>query len=318
LRILITGAAGFVGLHLIQQLRTAHPDAELHGIDLRANPDLGLPIHTIDMRDAGAMGALIVQIKPDRIYHLAAQANVKASFADPWATLENNLHPQVNMFQACLAHNLKPRILIISTGELYANSAPKDRATDEHVPPQPTSPYSVSKIGQEQLGVQYALSYGLPILIARPFNHIGPGQREGFVAPDFAVQIARIEQGAQPPVLHVGDLSAKRDFSDVRDVVRAYQMIMEGGAVGEIYNVASGHARPIQDVLDVLLSLSTSKIDVQTDPERMRPSAVPLLWGDASKLRAATGWQPQISFEQSLGDVLAQYRAQVRASTAQG
>lgn len=311
MRILVTGATGFVGQHLIQQLHHHTPDAEIHGTTQSGAEGIRLGLHTVDLRDPSAVNALISKVQPDQIYHLAAQAVVKASFDDPWETLETNVRSQLNLFLACLAYKLNPRILVISTGELYANATRADRPSDESTPPHPTSPYSVSKLAQELLAQQYHLSHQLQTIIVRPFNMIGPGQHEGFVAPDFALQIARIEEGIQPPVMRVGNLEAERDFSDVRDVVRAMQFVMANGQAGETYNIASGEKHHIRDILDQLLAASSAKITVEQDPARMRPANVPLLWGDAGKLREATGWQVEIRFGQSLRDVLNDCRQRV-------
>jgi GDP-4-dehydro-6-deoxy-D-mannose reductase len=182
----------------------------------------------------------------------------------------------------------------------------------EDMPLLPTSPYSVSKIAQDMLALQYHFSHDLPIMRARPFNHIGPGQKESFVAPSFGTQIAKIEQSGRPGVIKVGDLSAERDFTDVRDIVRAYRLIAEFGAPGEVYNIASGESHSIQSLLDTLLSFSSAKIEVEIDPSRLRPVTIPILRGDYSRLQAATGWEPQIPFEQSLSDILEDCRQNIQ------
>jgi len=276
----------------------------------------GMTSREVDLRDRDDVMALIEATRPDQIYHLAAQAAVGTSFSDPWDTLETNIRSELNIFEACVAYEIKPRVLVVSSGEIYANANREDRPTDETFLPQPTSPYSVSKVTQEALGFEYFHSRQIPVVIVRPFNQIGPGQRLGFVAPDFASQIAQIEAGLQKPLLRVGNLEARRDFTDVRDVVRALRLLVAHGIPGEIYNVASGIAHPIQEVLDVLLSLSSMKIEVEPDPARMRPSRVPLVWGDSTKLRELTGWQPVIPFEQSLSEILDYYRRSAFASNA--
>jgi GDP-4-dehydro-6-deoxy-D-mannose reductase len=311
LRILVTGATGFVGQHLIQHLHQITPEAEIHGTTQSGAEGIRMGLHTVDLRDAAAVNSLVEKVQPDQIYHLAAQAVVKASFDDPWGTLETNVRSQLNLFLACIAYKLNPRFLVISTGELYANATQPDRPTTETTQPQPTSPYSVSKLTQELLAQQYHLSHQLQTVIVRPFNMIGPSQHEGFVAPDFALQIARIEEGVQPPVMRVGNLEAERDFTDVRDVVRAMRLVMAHGAAGDTYNIASGEKHRIRDILDQLLAASTMQISIEQDPARMRPANVPLLWGDAAKLRAATGWQAEIPFGQSLRDVLDDCRQRV-------
>jgi GDP-4-dehydro-6-deoxy-D-mannose reductase len=311
-RVLITGATGFVGRHLIQHLTHALPGIEVHGTTL--HPEAALPAmqaHQLDLRDEQAVQNLLEQAQPDSIYHLAAQASPRRSFEAPWETLENNIRVQLNLILACLSLNIKPRLLVISSAEVYAAF---DGPITEDTPFIPTSPYGVSKIAQDMLALQYYQSHRLPILRARPFNHIGPGQGQGFVAPDFAMQIARIEAGQQQPVLEVGNLAARRDFTDVRDVVRAYALIVERGQPGEVYNVASGSARSIQELLDTLLSHSTRQIEVRVNTARFLPIDVPVKQGDFSRLYHATGWQPAISFEQTLLDILNECRQRVNTS----
>lgn len=312
MRVLITGAAGFVGRHLSRHLLDSVPALEAHGTVLPGIGQATLPgitPHELDLRDANAVGALVAAIQPEQIYHLAAQANVRKSFDAVWETLETNIRSELNIIQACLALAPMPRLLVISSGEMYD---PADLPSREDSPLRPSSPYSVSKLTQDMLALQYFLSAGLPTVRARPFNHLGPGQSEGFVAPDFAMQIARIEAGAMEPKLFVGNLSARRDFTDVRDVVRAYRLMMERGEAGEVYNVASNQTHTIQELLDGMLRHAAVPIEVVADEKRMRPSGTPILWGDATRLRDATGWQPTIPFEQTLLDVLNDCRQRVR------
>ncbi|MBE0691309.1 MAG: GDP-mannose 4,6-dehydratase, partial [Anaerolineae bacterium] len=297
-----------------------NPDDLLYGTVKPDSDDAielpGVTSRAVDLRERDAVMDLVDATRPDQIYHLAAQAAVGASFSDPWDTLETNIRSQLNIFEACMAHKIKPRVFVVSSGEIYAYANRDDRPTDETFLPQPTSPYSVSKVTQEALGMQYFYSRQIPVVIARPFNQIGPGQRLGFVAPDFASQIARIEAGLQKPLMRVGNLEARRDFTDVRDVARAQRLLMTHGVPGEIYNIASGIARPIQQVLDILRGLSKTVIEVEPDPERMRPSRLPLVWGDSTKLRNLTGWQPLIPFEQSLSEILDEYRHSFSKSNA--
>lgn len=312
MRILITGAGGFVGEHLARHIQQATPDAELHGTTLHpiANrPDL--TFHALDLKDEQAVQQLLETIQPDHIYHLAAQASPRLSFEIPWETLENNIRAQLNVIKSCLNLQLKSRILVVSSAEIYGPTRPEQQPIKEDTPFKPTNPYGVSKVTQDMLGLQYFLSHKLPILRARPFNHIGPGQSEGFVATDFASQISRIEAGQKEPVIEVGNLGAQRDFTDVRDVVRAYRLIMKTGTPGEVYNIASGVTHSIQKVLDILLGYSTTSIEVRVDQKRMMPIDVPIIQGDTNRLRQATGWQPSIPFEQSLLDVLNDWRTRI-------
>lgn len=314
MRILITGISGFVGQHLAQHLRAVQPEAELHGTVFKhSGESTKAHCHAIDLRDADAVQALLAHIQPDAIYHLAGQAFVPRSFSHPWETLEINVRAQLNLILACITLQITPRILVVTSAEYYGGEAPQPHVPiTEDTPPRPSSPYSVSKVTQDLLALQYHISHQLPIMRARPFNHIGPGQNERFVAPSFALQVARIEAGLQPPQIHVGDLSAQRDFTDVRDIVTAYQLIMQHGIPGEVYNVASGKAHSIQNLLDTLLTYVQQKIEVTVDTERLRPVNIPILLGDSTRLREQIGWQPKYSFEQSLFDVLNDCRQRVR------
>ena len=315
MRILITGASGFVGRHLAQHLLESNPGTDIRGTTL---PDLPYELQTdvtffeVDLKNADQVDMLVKEYCPDHVYHLAAQAFVPRSFEAPWETLENNILAQLNVIQACLRAEIKPRMLIVSSAEIYGPVEPEQLPLAEDASLRPTSPYSVSKIAQDMLGLQYHLSHDFPIIRARAFNHIGPGQDQRFVAPDFALQIARIEVGQAPSVMAVGDLAAQRDFTDVRDIVRAYRMIVENGCPGDVYNVCSGKTYSIQSLLDTLLEYSTAKISVVVDQNRLRPASLPVLRGDSTRLRNATGWQPQISFEQTLYDVLEDCRQRIQ------
>jgi GDP-4-dehydro-6-deoxy-D-mannose reductase len=310
---LITGADGFAGQHLLRELlATAPTELEIHGTTFRPNADTTIPYHVVDLRDAQAVSRLIGTLQPEQIYHLAGTASVGQSYDAAWSTLENNIRAQLNLILACVEHGLKPRMLVVSSGDIYGDKL-LDAPASEDTPLRPTNPYAVSKIAQDMLALQYHLSNDLPILRARPFNHIGPGQGRGFVAPDFAYQIARVEAGQQEPRLRIGSLSAERDFTDVRDVVRAYRLIMQDGTSGEVYNIASGIPHTVRMLLETMLSFSTIHPVVDTDTARLRPGRISKIWGDASRLRQATGWQPTIPLEQSLLEVLEDYRQRVRA-----
>ncbi len=315
MRILITGAGGFVGRHLSAHLAAAEPEAALIGTTLlpeeRVHPALS-ESQRVNLVDEQATRALVADCRPDAIYHLAAQAFVPRSFDDPWETLENNIRAQLNIIRACLALQLRPRILVVSSAEIYGAATAAQLPMDESAPIRPTNPYSVSKVAQDMLALQYHLSHDLPIMRARPFNHIGPGQNARFVAPAFALQIAKIEAKQAEAVIYVGNLSAKRDFTDVRDIVRGYHLIAARGKAGEAYNIASGVARSIHSLLETLLGLSALDIKTRVDPARLRPVDVPEIRGDASKLRRDTGWGQRLSFKETLSDVLMDCRQRVQ------
>ncbi len=314
-RVFITGAGGFVGGHLERHLLALYPDVEIYGTILPTMPPPSqrerVTYHPVDLKNEGDVRALIEDIRPDFIYHLAAQAFVPRSFEAPWETLENNILAQLNVILACLGCGLRPRMLVVSSAEIYGHVHPHEVPIKETADLRPTSPYSVSKIAQDMLAYQYYLSHRLPIMRARPFNHFGPGQHENFVAPAFAIQIARIEAGQQEPIIRVGDLSAKRDFTDVRDIVLAYRLIAEKGSSGGVYNVASNKAYTIQTLLDAMIATSQTKIEVMVDAERLRPVTIPILQGNCAHLHTETGWQPQISFEQSVADIMDDCRQRI-------
>jgi GDP-4-dehydro-6-deoxy-D-mannose reductase len=315
LKTLITGISGFVGSHLAEYL-LANTDWEVAGTVFGDYQHI-VPIRTRLMLYPAELSRLAVakfileDARPDVIFHLAAMAVTGRSWQDPARTLETNIGMQANILQAVLDLGLGCRVMVIGSSEEYG-AIPSDREDiDELAPFRPMNPYAVSKVAQDMLGLQYYLSHRLDTVRIRPFNHIGPRQGLGFVAPDFAYQVARIEADLQEPVIRVGNLEAQRDFTDVRDVVRAYHLLAVKGQSGEVYNVGSGRAHPVQDVLDHFLAHSTVPIDVQHDASRMRPSDIPRVVCNYAKLRACTGWEPQVAFETSLADVLDYWRTRV-------
>jgi GDP-4-dehydro-6-deoxy-D-mannose reductase len=231
---------------------------------------------------------------------------------DPWFTLENNIRSQLNVLESVVQLGLASRVLVVGSAEEYGLVTEADQPIDEETPLRPANPYAVSKIAQDYLGLQYWLSNGVRAIRVRSFNHIGPRQRQGFVAADFAAQIAEIEAGQRLPKMTVGALDVARDFSDVRDVVRGYFLAMTQGEPGEVYNLGAGQAFTICRLLDTLIRYSGREIEVVQDPGRMRKVDIPTIMADCSKLRARTGWQAEIPFEQSLRDVLDYWREQVR------
>jgi GDP-4-dehydro-6-deoxy-D-mannose reductase len=313
LKILITGAGGFVGQHLAHWLKKAYPDAQLHGTAYTGESTINdlMTIHQIDLCDVDRVLALLTDIQPEQIYHLAAQSFVPRSFDAPWETLQNNILGQLNLITACIELGIKPRIIVTGSAEVYGIVSPDEVPIIETAELRPTSPYAVSKITQDMLAKQYHISHQIPLIRVRAFNHFGVGQNERFVAPAFAIQIAKIEAGLQEPVMYVGDLSAKRDFTDVRDIVRAYQLLAEHGEAGEVYNVSSNMSYSGQELLDILIGLSDVEIRVEQDPARMRPTHLPILQGNYDRLHQATGWLPEFTFAQSLADILDDCRQRV-------
>ncbi len=316
LRVLITGITGFSGSHLAEYLVALDGGVEVFGTyRIRSRMDniahLQGHIHLVEceLKDSHSVNALIDQVRPDYLFHLAAQSFVPTSWNAPRDTLINNILAEINLFEAIRLHALTPRIQIAGSSEEYGLVHPEETPINESRPLRPLSPYGVSKVTQDLLGYQYYQSYGLDIVRTRTFNHEGPRRGDAFVLSNFAKQIAAIENGRQPPVLAVGNLDAQRDFTDVRDVVKAYKLALDLGAPGEVYNIGSGSVWRIGDALDQLLRLSPVQIKVEPDPGRLRPSDVPLLHCDASKFMAKTGWRPEIPFSQTLADLLHYWRS---------
>jgi GDP-4-dehydro-6-deoxy-D-mannose reductase len=313
--VLITGASGFVGHHLIERLRAVYPRARIYGFSHTAHRSDELfqraEVTSLlgDVRSAEEVHAAVVAARPDWIFHLAGQASVAASWSDPATTLAINAGGAINLFQAVRAERLAPRIVLVGSGEQYGIVAAQDNPIKETHPLAPVNPYAVAKQAQDLFGYQYWVSFQLPIVRARAFNHFGPYQSDAFVVASLARQIAQIEAGLRPPVLLVGNLDARRDFLPVADVAAAYIALAERGAPGGVYNVGSGAARPIAAILETLLALATTPIEVQRDPARFRPVDTPLIEADISLIRAETGWEPRIPFELAIRETLDYWRA---------
>lgn len=314
MRALITGVGGFAGSHLADFL-LALPDVDVWGCDRNPvhPPYLSESVRYItgDLRDPEFVRDTLHRVEPDRVYHLAGQAFVPQSRVDPWGTFESNLRPQLSFLEALSEQDRRVRFLAVSSMEVYGRIEPGELPIDEAQPYRPDSPYGVSKLAQDFMGLQFFLSHGLTVVRARPFNHIGPRQSDRFVAAAFASQVARIEAGLQPPVIRVGNLDARRDFTDVRDMARAYYLLLEHGEPGEAYNIGSGRSRSIRELLDGVLACSRVKVQIEKDPERLRPSDVPDNLCDSSKARARTNWAPEIPFEQTLHDLVDYERRRV-------
>jgi GDP-4-dehydro-6-deoxy-D-mannose reductase len=288
LKALITGISGFVGSHLAEHL-LAHTDWQVAGTVYGPDQNVAHIQHRVELYPAELSRLPVVQYildraRPNVIFHLAAIAVTGRSWRDPAATLQVNVSMQANILQALVNLKLNSRVIVVGSSEEYGAALSNDRPITEETAFRPMNPYAVSKVAQDMLGLQYYLSHGLDTVRVRPFNHIGPRQSLGFVVPDFCSQIARIETGDQQAVMQVGNLDAQRDFTDVRDVVRAYHLLALKGESGEVYNVGSGRAHAIQEILDYLIGQSRVPITVEPDPERMRPSDIPRVVCNYDKL----------------------------------
>lgn len=319
MKILITGITGFAGSHLSHFLHSID-DIEVAGLDLAAPGsrflDLfsGEPpaVHCCDLADADVLAGVVEHEQPDAVVHLAARAQVAGAWQEAPAILQTNIVCTQVLMQTLHEKAPDARVLLISSSEVYGKVDQARLPAAEDSPLKPNNPYSVSKVAQEFDVLQYYEAFGAEVLIARPFNHIGPRQVGNFVVPAFARQIAEMEAGLREPVMRVGNLESRRDFTDVRDIVRAYYLLLVQGKPGEAYNIASGESHSIREVLDRLLALSSIVPEMENIPELMRPSDTPVVVGDAGKLRSLGEWQPGIPLEQSLADTLDYWRDQVR------
>jgi GDP-4-dehydro-6-deoxy-D-mannose reductase len=313
-RILITGYSGFVGRYLIDECCRRMPAATLVGVS-NHTPGYPLPAALVavhaDMADAMRMREVVREARPDLIFHLAAQASVAASWADPAGTLAINAGGAVHLLEALRAEAPGARLVLVGSGEQYGLVPPEENPIGEDHNQQPINPYAVAKTTQDLFGYQYFKAYGLPIVRVRPFNHFGPGQAPSYVVADFARQIALAEAGQRDRTLRVGNLEARRDFLPVEDVVRAYLGVAERGRAGQAYNVGSGRGRAIGEVLDQLLAFARVPISLQRDSERFRPIDAPLLVADTTRLRADTGWEPAADFGGALSRTLDSWREAV-------
>jgi len=315
-RAFITGITGFAGSHLAELL--LKKGYEVHGLcrwrSRTENIDhIKKRIHLIegDLLDPHSLQGAMMDVRPNLVFHLAAQSFVPASWTSPAVTLNINVVGSCNLFEAVRAAKIDPVIQIACSSEEYGLVKPEEVPIKETNPLRPLSPYAVSKLAMDYLGYQYFKSYGMKIVRTRGFNHTGPRRGEVFAESSFAKQIAEIEKGKKEPVILVGNLEAKRDYTDVRDMVNGYFLAATKGKPGEVYNICSGKAVKIGEVLEILLKMSKVKTKVVQDPSRMRPSDVPILQGDCSKFRRKTGWKPKIPLQKTLKDLLNYWRERV-------
>jgi GDP-4-dehydro-6-deoxy-D-mannose reductase len=318
MRVLITGITGFAGSHLARWL-LAQGGIEVFGVcrGLSSSQTIEdcrdrLTVLTCDLTDAASVQRALGDIQPDRVVHLAAQTEVSTSWDAPAQVMTNNVVGQIHLLEGLRALRPAPRILIAGSSEEYGLVHPDELPIRETNPLRPLSPYAVSKVAQDLLGYQYAHSFRMPLVRARAFNHTGPRQSERFVLSNFAKQIAMIEAGLKAPVLRVGNLDARRDVSDVRDIVRGYWLLLEQGEPGEVYNLCAGRENTIADLLRLLLGLTSASIRIEADPERLRVCDVPILRGDSTACERRTGWRAERSLERTLKDLLDDWRARIR------
>lgn len=315
-RVLITGITGFAGSHMAEFLLKKKFD--IYGVcRWRSNRDNILHLNKrlklieADLLDPHSLDALMLETRPDYIFHLAAQSFVPASWTSPAVTLETNVVGTANLFESVRRAQIDPVILIACSSEEYGLVKKDEVPIKETNPLRPLSPYGVSKVAMDYLGYQYFKSYGMRIVRTRAFNHTGPRRGEVFVNSTFAKQIAEIEKRKRKPIIKVGNLEAQRDFTDVRDIVKGYYLAVLKGEPGEVYNICSGKAWKIKDCLELLLGMTKVKVRVGKDPARMRPSDIPILLGDNRKFVKKTGWKPKIPFKRTLKDLLNYWRKRV-------
>lgn len=310
MRIFVTGATGFAGSHLVDLL--LDEGHEIFALVHRSSGHQPLPSHkniqilTGDLLDLEGIVSVVKTCMPDAILHLAGQASPSQSWQDPAKTFAINTGGTANILETALVAG-KPRTVIITSAEIYGRMAAEMLPITEEVVPDPGHPYGISKWAAGRLVKLYHSRYGLPVMEARPFNHIGPRQAKGFVVPDFASQLAAIKIGSQDPVIAVGNLSVERDFTDVRDVVKAYRLMVEFGQPGESYLICSGRPVPIRQLLDMLIEIAEVDVRIEKDSKLIRRSEIPRIFGSYTKLEKDTGWRPQIGLEQSLADTFLEW-----------
>lgn len=305
MRVMVTGATGFVGQHLMRLLAAGH--SELFGTYLnppgRHDSQEHVKLIACDLRRADEVQHLMEDVRPDHVYHLAALSSVRNSFEDVRAVYESNFLATLNVLEVIRNTNPSARVLLVGSGHCYGKVKRNDMPIRENQPLVPDSPYGVSKAAADMLGSQFFQNYGLHVIRARPFNHTGPGQSPHFVCSDFARQFAAIEFGVQAPIIKVGNINVRRDFSDVRDVVRAYTRLIAKGTAGEAYNVGSGRAVSLRRVLAILQSWCPQKVRIEVDKQRFRKGESTISFGSIRKLKQRTGWHPEFELRTTLRDL---------------
>lgn len=314
MKALVIGGGGFVGTYLVNHL---HDDLGYEvAVTKTSKENLQInnaETYDLDVLDKEQIKYVLDKVRPDYVFHLAAQSSVALAWKNPTLTIDVNIKGSVNVLDVIRELDYKPAILLIGSGEEYGHIRSSETPITEYNNTRPGNIYAATKVCQNMIGRIYAQAYDMNVMMVRAFNHIGPNQAPMFVVADFCRQVARIEKGLGEPVIYVGNLSAKRDFTDVRDVVRAYALLARLGKRGETYNVGSGHAVSIQEILDKILKLSDMEIRVSVDPEKLRPVDVPIIEADINKIYNCTGWQPVISLEQTLEETLNYWRCNSNA-----
>jgi GDP-4-dehydro-6-deoxy-D-mannose reductase len=314
MRILVTGATGFAGSHLVEELLASRPGVEILGVSRNLSTPAGwgdlekkVALVHCDLCDRTAVKQLMQNRRPDAIFHLAGYAHVGRSLREPDAAWAGNLDATRNLLEAVQACGGSPRIVLVGSGLVYGGSS-SGQECDEQTLLRPDSPYAVSKAAADLLGYQVGLISGLQIIRARPFNHVGPRQSPDFAVAHFAQQIVEIERGRRPPIVETGDLRPRRDLTDVRDIVRGYMTVMEKGRPGEAYNLGSGFAWSVGDVLERMLTLAGVRGEIRRRADLLRDADTPVLRANAAKVRDELGWSPRIPLDQTLADMLAYWR----------
>lgn len=308
---LVIGAAGFVGDYLIRELHNNEIDTYATKLPHEKFRGKYAKVYDLDILDKEAVVNILYEIQPDYIFHLAAQSSVGVAWKNPQMTVDVNIKGSINVMDAVRELYYKPRILLIGSGEEYGHIRPEETPIVEDTVLRPGNIYAATKACQNMIGSIYSKAYDMDLMMVRAFNHIGPGQASLFVVSDFCKQVAEIEKGMREPVIMVGNLAAKRDFTDVRDVVRAYVKLIREGKAGETYNVGSGNAQEIRQILEKVVAMSDKEIRVETDPNKIRPVDVPIIEADITKLNVLTGWKPEIPVEQTIHETLDFWRMNI-------
>jgi GDP-4-dehydro-6-deoxy-D-mannose reductase len=314
MRVLITGITGFVGSHLSEFL--IKKGFEVFGTTTsgKPSPSERIKIFNCDIRDAAGIKNIISDIKPNQIYHLSGISFPPDSFKNPRMTFDVNFYGTMNLLEAVRELGLDSHILYVGSSDEYGAVADRYIPISEDCPLNPLNPYAASKVSANMLCYSYVKTYDMNIVMVRPFNHTGAGQRADFVCSDFAKQIAEIESGDKKLVIYTGNLDAERDFSDVRDIVSAYHLALEKGVSGDVYNICSERAYSIRWVLHTLLGFAKLSVEIKEDPSKLRAADIKILKGDCSKFKLISGWKPSIPFEKTLRDLLDYWREKIVSS----